>query len=102
MSYFMVKGCTELFTSKEEADNKALYLANKYLEENLILSKETTVQEGFYDSYGNYEIINRTVISKELKPISSKEELLDLITEFDYILSTYVVELFYKEKLLPS
>jgi hypothetical protein len=82
MSYFMVKGCFTLFTSKEEADKKALEIANQKLSNSLLVQ---------------YNIDSNV----ELKHINSKQELLDLVEEFDYVVSTYVEELFHKEELIP-
>ena len=83
MSYFMVKGCSTLFTSLEDANKKALEIANNKLSESLLRQ---------YNVDSNVE----------LKYISSKQELLDLAEEFDYVVSTYVEELFHKEELLQQ
>jgi hypothetical protein len=79
----MVKGCSTLFTSLEDANKKALEIANNKLSESLLRQ---------YNVDSNVE----------LKYISSKQELLDLAEEFDYVVSTYVEELFHKEELLQQ
>jgi len=94
MSYFMVRGCATLFDSREEADRKALELANEMLQKTLIVNE---VNDEF-DYESGYEIHT----TNSLRLIKSPQELKDLAIEFDYILNTSVQELFVKEELLPE
>ena len=103
MSYFMVQGCSTLFNSLEEANKKALEIANEKLSKSLFdyVDKEESYEDYDYTT-GERLILTRTIKVLVPKFINSKEELIDLATEFDYILSTYVTELFEKEELIQS
>lgn len=90
----MVRGCATLFDSREEADRKALALANEMLQKALIINEVT---RNFDDGSG-YEVHT----TNSLRLIKSPQELKDLAVEFDYILNTSVQELFIKEELLPE
>lgn len=100
MSYFIVKGCSTLFYSLEEANKKALEIANKKLSESLLLKTTKQISSIEYDMEGNPYETYRDVHTHVVKTINSKQELLDLAEEFDYIISTYVEELFHKEELI--
>jgi hypothetical protein len=100
--YYTVQGCSTLYHSLEEANKKALEIANRELSKELLVSKDIEVEEAYYDEFtGNVAHSKKIIKSYSLKPINSKEELLDLATNFDFIVSTYVRELFYKEELIP-
>lgn len=100
MSYFMVKGCSTLFESLEDANEKALEIANKKLSESLFnyVEKEESYEDYDYTT-GERVILTRTFKVPVLNTINSAQELKDLGTEFDFIVSTYVIELFHKEEL---
>ena len=103
MSYFMVKGCSTLFDDLESANKKALEIANQKLSESLFtfLEKEESYED--YDLFQN-EYVTQTSIVKVpvLKTINSAQELKDLALEFDFVVSTYVEELFLKEELVQQ
>jgi len=102
MSYFIVKGCSTLFYSLEEANKKALEIANQKLSESLLLKTTKQVGSIEYDMDGTPYESFRNVDIHVAKTINSKQELIDMTEEFDYILSTYVVELFHKEELIQQ
>lgn len=99
----MVKGCSTLFVSLEDANKKALEIANRKLSESIIT--KTTIEKSRleYDPWSGdpFEFTDIVEVDK-LKFINSKQELMDLITDFDYVLSTSVVELFVKEELIQQ
>lgn len=98
--YFIVKGCSTLFYSLEEANKKALEIANEKLSESLLLKTTKKISSVEYDGEGTPYEGYRNVDTYVAKTINSKQELLDLAEEFDYIISTYVEELFHKEELI--
>lgn len=100
--YFIVKGCSTLFYSLEEANKKALEIANKKLSESLLLKTTKEISSVEYDMEGTPYESCRDVDTYVAKTINSKQELLDLAEEFDYIISTYVEELFHKEELIQQ
>ena len=99
----MVIGCSTLFESLEEANKKALEIANKKLSESLFdyLDKEESYEDYDY-STGERVVLTRMIKVPVLKTINSPKELIDLATEFDFIISTYVKELVHKEELIVS
>jgi hypothetical protein len=100
--YFIVKGCSTLFNSLEEANKKALEIANKKLSNNLLTKTTKTVEVVDYDMDGTPYTKYEEVDTHIAKTINSKQELLEMAEEFDYIVSTYVVELFHKEELIQQ
>jgi hypothetical protein len=102
MSYFMVKGCSTLFASLEEANKKALEIANEKLSKALLVKTTKLVETVSYDMDGTPYTKHEEVDTYTAKTINSKEQLLYLAEEFDYIVSTYVEELFHKEELLQQ
>jgi hypothetical protein len=100
--YFIVKGCSTLFYSLEEANKKALEIANKKLSESLLLKTTKRISSIEYDMEGTPYETYTDVDTHVAKTINSKQELLDLAEEFDYIMSTYVEELFHKEELIQQ
>lgn len=100
MSYFIVKGCSTLFESLEDANKKALEIANKKLSESLFnhVEKKEPYEDYNYAT-GETVVLTRTIKVPVLNSINSAQELKDLATEFDFIVSTYVIELFHKEEL---
>ena len=98
--YFIVKGCSTLFNSLEEANRKTLEIANQKLSESLLLKTTKQISSTEYDMEGTPYESYIHVDTYAAKIINSKQELLDMAEEFDYILSTYVVELFHKEELI--
>jgi len=96
----MVKGCSTLFSNLELANKKALEIANKKLSESLFtyVEKEESYEDYNY-STGERVILTRTIKVPVINTVNSAQELKDLATEFDFIVSTYVEELFLKEEL---
>lgn len=102
MSYFIVKGCSTLFDSLEEANKKALEIANQKLSEALLIKTTKQISRVDYNFDGTEYEYFIDVDTHVAKTINSKQELLALVEEFDYIVSTYVEELFHKEELIQS
>jgi hypothetical protein len=100
MSYFMVRGCSTLFDTRDEANKKALEIANSKLSELLLTKEVLEYQALCYTDEGDQFGSTREIDSYTLKPIKSKQELLDIASEFDLIVSTHVVELFQEEELI--
>ena len=69
------------------------------------IPKSNDEEESYEDydySTGERVVLTRMIKVPVLKTINSPKELIDLATEFDFIISTYVKELVHKEELIVS
>lgn len=89
-----------MFNDLESANKKALEIANQKLSEALFTFVEK--EESYYDqdySTGEWVTLTRQIKVPVFNAINSTQELTDIAQEFDFVLSTYVEELFLKEEL---